>query len=101
VTAALTFEFAVVDDDSGEVVAYLLPELPEDAPHDVLEGLARRRLTALDGRCPCGAVVEMPGRAARRRAARRGVPVRVVVEHENDCPAVDRVLGAALGRWMS
>jgi len=87
-------EFTVVADDD-RVIGYVLPELPEGAPRDVLEGLTRRRLTALNGQCPCGATMTLPNRAERRRATRRGVAFRIRVEHELDCPAV------AAGRWSS
>jgi len=95
----LETEIAVVDDYTGLPIGYLLPEIPDDAPSAVREGLVRRRLTALEGRCPCGAGVAMPNRAARRRAVRSGVPARILVEHEADCAASDRMLSAAMGRW--
>lgn len=84
---------------NGEKVAYVLTDPPEDAPPDVREGVARRNLTALGGACPCGAVLRLPNRAERRRAARSGQTVHVEVEHENDCPAVDANLIGAIGRW--
>ena len=97
-TGDLFLELAVTDLD-GQQVAYLLPEIPEDAPGELREGLARRRLTVLHGECPCGAKVELPNREARRRAAAAGAVLRVEVEHEDGCPAVDRRVRAALGRW--
>lgn len=100
-TARCLVTEAVIVDDAGRVIACLLPELPEDASTDVREGLVRRRLTALRGTCPCGATALMPNRAARRRAARSGVMARIVVEHVDDCPAVDRLLVPALGRWAT
>lgn len=95
----LTYTAAVVDDADGELIGYLLPEIPDAAPRQVREGLARRRITALDGRCPCGATVTLPNREQRRRAARARTSLRIEVLHEVDCPAVDRVLEAALRRW--
>ncbi len=99
---ALPFAYtaAVVDDADGQLVGYVLPSIPDDAPEDVREGLARRRISAVQGRCPCGAVVTMPNRQQRRHAARTRTSLRILVEHEDACPAVDRMLEAALGRWV-
>jgi len=94
-----TFTAAMVDEADGRLVGYLLPEIPDDAPHEVREGLARRRIAALEGRCPCGAVVVLPNREQRRRAARTRVSLRILVEHEDDCPAVERELLEAIRRW--
>lgn len=84
---------------NGERVGFLLPDVPDDAPEQVQEGLVRRRLTALDGQCPCGARMVLPPRAERRRAARTGQVVHVEIVHEQDCEAVDSNLTAALRRW--
>lgn len=77
-------------DDDGKPTLYLGPELSENLPPTVLEGLARRRLVALGQPCPCGARLVIPNRAARRAAQQKGhAPVRrVQVAHEDDCPAV-------------
>ncbi len=72
----------------GEV-AYVLPVVAESAPHAVREGIARRRLTLLEGECPCGAVFSPPNRQQRRQAARHGGVLRPRIKHENDCPATD------------
>ncbi len=96
----ITYTAALVDDADGQLVGYVLPEIPEDAPHEVREGLVRRRLTALEGKCPCGALAVLPNREQRRRAARTRTSLRIAVMHEPDCPAVDRVLEAALARWQ-
>ena len=42
----------------------------------------------------------LPNRAARRKAARTGTQIRMRVEHENDCPAIDKTLDAAIRRWQ-
>lgn len=97
----LTFSAMLVDDATGEHVGYLLSDIPKDAPHEVREGLARRRIAALAGRCPCGATVTLPSRAARRRAVRQRVSLRIVVEHEDGCPATEQALTQALRRWAS
>lgn len=56
-------------------------EIPDDAPARIKEGLARRRLVAMTGRCPCGATMPnvelVPGTVTVAR-----------VEHERTCPAV-------------
>lgn len=70
-------------------VVFVLPDLAEDLPPRVLEGIARRRLCAITGRCPCGAempaVVPFPGHV-----------VHVAMEHEADCPATDDAIGEAM-----
>jgi hypothetical protein len=65
----------IVRNLDGTRVAYLLPVIPDDAPPLVREGIARRRLAALEGRCPCGGRSPF-NRATRRQLARtRGVTV--------------------------
>lgn len=66
-------------------VLYIGPELSEDLPPRAREGIARRRLVATTGRCPCGAQLEVPDGALRP-----GAVAVVAVEHEADCPAVDQ-----------
>jgi hypothetical protein len=89
---------AVLVDQDGRITDYIGPVLSEHLPPVVLEGLARRRLTALGQTCPCGARMAIPNRAARRAARRGGVAVLTVpVEHENDCPDVCPEL--LDGRW--
>lgn len=92
--------FVALDDD-GETVGYVLPVIPDTAPHDVREGVALRRITAVTGECPCGATFIRPNRQTRRAAARRGVVLAVTVAHATGCQAGDTQLGAALGRWKS
>jgi hypothetical protein len=74
----------------GERVAVLDIEIPDDAPAEIKEGLARRQVVNEGGTCPCGARMILPNRAARRRAARTGQPIAVDVEHERNCPALLR-----------
>jgi hypothetical protein len=62
-------------------------DIPDEAPEDLKEALGRRALVANGDRCPCGARVEPPNRAARRRAVRRGVNIITEVRHRPDCPA--------------
>ncbi len=72
--------------------------IPDDVPEAVREGLARRAVVNRGGICPCGARLALPNRAARRR----GRVVRVLVEHELDCPAADdRITEALGGPWLT
>ncbi len=63
-------------------VVLVLPDIPDDAPQRVREGMARRRLVATTGRCPCGAELVVP-------EIRPGAVVTVAVEHEAGCPATE------------
>jgi len=76
----------------GQRVAYVLPVVPEDAPHAVREGIARRRIVATTGECPCGAVVDY----GERRPGEVGVGE---VHHERLCPADTAKLVKACRRW--
>ncbi len=79
--------------------AIVLPVVPEDAPLDVREGIARRRAVMLYGECPCGARRVLPNRAERRRLARAGEVGLVEVGHEDGCPAITEALVKASRRW--
>jgi hypothetical protein len=76
-------------------VLYLGPEITEDAPPAVREGLARRRLVTTTGACPCGAHPTWPSRQQRRAAQRAGTALRVLVSHEDECPATNENLARA------
>ncbi|MDE3725338.1 hypothetical protein PWG71_28500 [Nocardiopsis sp. N85] len=90
----------------------VVPDLTENLPPEIREGIARRRLVATGHPCPCGAAPVRLNRAQRRRIAaqrRHGNTdvIRVPVIHEDDCPAADDVLnalanrhGITLRRWM-
>jgi hypothetical protein len=93
------FDLALAATWDGETVAFVLPRIPDDAPEEIREGVARRRIVAINGRCPCGAELVLPNRAARRKAARAGSFVRMRIEHEDDCPAIDTALDEAIRRW--
>lgn len=76
----------IVTERDGRRVLLVLPQIPEgDAPYAVREGIARRRITALRGECPCGAIM------ARDSTAE--------AVHESRCPAVTKVLLKAIRRW--
>ena len=68
----------------------LTADVPDDASPAVKEGLARRRLVATTGRCPCGAVLTVPDHLEP------GALTVVAVWHEDDCPANDVLFAAAL-----
>lgn len=80
-------------------LAYIGPEIPEDAPPIVPEGIARRRMTVLHGQCPCGAVPQWPNRKQRRASkARASARVQIVfATHESDCPAIAPEVLALVG----
>jgi hypothetical protein len=67
-------------------VALVLPVIPEAAPYRVREGVARRRIAALTGQCPCGAT-----------AVHGDV---LAFEHDRGCPAATETLARAVRRWM-
>jgi hypothetical protein len=72
-------------------------EIPDDAPAEIREGLARRTVVNSGDPCPCGAQLILPNRSARRRALRTGTVLHIEVEHEDDCPAHSAV--ARLAAW--
>lgn len=59
-------------------------EISDSAPAAEKERAVRRRLVATTGLCPCGAVLELPD------GLRVGALTVVRVEHDPDCPAVER-----------
>ncbi len=71
---------------------FVLPVIPEDAPYVIREGIARRRVAATTGECPCGAVVDY----GERRPGEVGVGE---VQHERSCPASTHKLVKAFRRW--
>lgn len=89
---------AVLVDDDGNRTAYVGPELVEDLPPVVLEGLTRRRLVGIGQSCPCGARMVVPNREARRAARKASVLLPVTVEHEDDCAAIAPELEAYVRR---
>jgi acyl-CoA reductase-like NAD-dependent aldehyde dehydrogenase len=72
----------------GERALILETEIPDDAPAEIKEGLARRAAVNAGGVCPCGARAILPNRAARRRATRARQAIQVTVPHEPDCLAL-------------
>jgi hypothetical protein len=74
----------------GRLGLYIGDEIRESDPPAVREGLARRRLLATEGRCPCGA--EVPFDPA---VIAPGI-VSAAVVHAAACPAAEENLSAAL-----
>jgi hypothetical protein len=74
-------------------VVAILPVIPDDAPDPVREGLARRRIAIVEGRCPCGVRIDFstvtPG----------DVVQSMPLPHRDHCPARDRHVRRALKRW--
>jgi hypothetical protein len=73
---------------NGERALIVETEIPDNAPADVKEGLARRAAVNAGGVCPCGAQAILPNRAARRRATRRRQAIQVTVAPEPGCLAL-------------
>ena len=81
--------------DVGTVRAMaLLPIIPDDAPDPVREGIARRRIATIEGRCPCGIAFDYS-------RIPLGTVTHRTVEHRGHCPAIDRNVRRALRRWRS
>jgi len=72
----------------------IVQRIPDDAPPLIREGLARRRVQAIDGVCPCGGRMIWPDEAAER-----GVLRSIVAQHWGDCPAGDAVFIPAMLAW--
>jgi hypothetical protein len=60
----------VVGELGGRRALYVLPVASEDMPSKIREGITRRRLAVLHGRCPSGGRKDL-NRAARRALARK------------------------------
>ncbi|MFJ2533277.1 hypothetical protein [Microbacterium maritypicum] len=83
--------------------------IPDEAPTLVREGLARRRIQAVEGVCLCeGRLLwrdECPDPEAQERIFGPASPgdgldsSRVLAVHRDECPAHDRNLVPALAAW--
>lgn len=84
----MNVDLVMVESEDGTRWILALPSIPSDA--DITdrqrEGIARQRITAISGLCPCGARMVPPNREQRRQARRSGY-VHTTVEHETGCPA--------------
>jgi hypothetical protein len=87
-------EFVAFTLPSGGRALAVLPSIPEDAPFKVREGLARRRITATTGRCPCGATVDYEAAIAGRYSVAEAA-------HDRLCPADTAKLIKAIRRWSA
>lgn len=72
----------------------LVQRIPDDAPPLIREGLARRRVQAIDGVCPCGGRLLWSMSTSSAAVLRR-----VVAQHWDDCPAGDAVFVPAMLAW--
>jgi len=72
----------------------VLPTIPDDAPYRVREGIARRRIAAVTGECPCGARVDYFADVA---SCGHNV---AEVWHDRRCPADTDRLRKAIRRWL-
>jgi hypothetical protein len=95
-----TTDAVLVGVADGERTVYVGPELDDNLPPVVLEGLTRRRLVGLGQPCPqpCGARMVVPNRAERRAARKAGPVLHVQIEHHPDCAAVSDELEAYVRR---
>lgn len=88
-----------VDLHSGERLAIVDTEIPDDAPVALRESLARRAIVNSGGTCPCGAKFAMPSREVRRLATKKGLAIEITVEHAEGCPASSDVMVTAFRSW--
>ena len=81
-------------DACGQVRFLVMAPAPDDAPDNVKEGVTRRRLVSIDGRCPCGATLG-PSTPPRHCLG------SLLGTHQRDCPASDEALAAAIREWRT
>ncbi len=72
----------------------VVQRIPDNAPPLTREGLARRRVQAVEGVCPCGGRMLWSDEPVERGTLRR-----VVAQHWDDCPAGDAVFIPAMLAW--
>jgi hypothetical protein len=82
-----SFSYVLPD---GSRALYVGEVICETDPPAVREGIARRRMLAMEGRCPCGAIVPFDPRVVAPLVALNAT------EHAGDCPAAESNLAAAL-----
>jgi hypothetical protein len=87
---ARRIETFVITLPGGKNALYVGDSIRESDPPAVREGIARRRLVATEGRCPCGATSPFDPSVVPP------VLITEVIEHESDCPAADVNLLAAI-----
>jgi hypothetical protein len=93
----------------GRPAAVNVPVIPADASPQLREGLRRRRVAALRGRCPCGArrlvsvfpLARSPEMNQLSYVAGGGPAVSMPFQHRPECPGHDDQLGAAIDAWQA
>lgn len=88
--AGRALESITLELPDGRRALYVADQIRESDPPAVREGLARRRVLATSGRCPCGA--ESPLDPAVIPAAL----IMAAIVHADDCPAAETNLINAL-----
>lgn len=83
-------EFITLTLPDGSSALYVSDVIRESDPPAVREGIARRRVLATTGECPCGAVSPFDPRKISPAI------VLEVIEHESDCPATTENLARAM-----
>lgn len=83
----------------GKPAVTPVPVIPADASPAFAEGLRRRRVAAVLGRCPCGATRRTT--ELTLAGATQGTLQHMPFDHRADCPAHDELLGAELAAWQT
>jgi hypothetical protein len=73
-----------------------VPVIAESMPHELREGLARRRIVAAGHKCPCGASFD----TAEKLTYRDGSDIPTMhIGHDENCPGSDNNAIPMLQRW--
>ena len=83
-------ELIPIDLPDGRRGVYVSDVIRESDPPAVREGIARRRVLAMTGECPCGA------RSLFDPLVISPVIGLAEIEHESDCPAAEENLNRAM-----
>ena len=76
---------------------------PDGAPPAIVDAFNRRAQANITGQCACGGRLELPNRAQRRAAPRKGQPASSCFEHEPNCNCncTDENILAAVTAWRA
>lgn len=76
--------------------------IPDNAPPVIREGLARRRIQAVEGVCPCGGPMIWHDDPEVEAGKYRGqlITHATLAMHERRCPAGDPVFIPAMEEWL-
>lgn len=97
-SVALRWDLTTRDVPGIGRVAFVQPVVSESMGPELREAIALRRIATIEGRCPCGAVLYLPNREARRKAKRDGRQLHATVQHEPSCDATDdRIIALVRG----